>query len=272
MTPAIAKQPNANTCTSCHAVKASMNQACADCHQTQVFAATATAEHKAAGINCINCHTEHKGAEFRPALQSVNASFDHPGVEPTETCAGCHNDNNKQTYNGKSVHTPHGGTFGYPVNGGQWVWEGLTAEERATKAEDFRLRMQNFITRWPGQSQNQLRNTEFHALHDERLRVVGNLKGNSDGSVSCSTCHTTFVGNIDRQTPRTTCGVCHNGAVDAVTKRQVIAADRPNCNSCHVQHAGDKRLFNPALYMQAPPQVAGVAPAHDAGLLAALFR
>jgi hypothetical protein len=269
--PAVAKQPNGNTCTSCHSVKTSMNAACTECHQTQAFVATTTPPHKAAGIDCTDCHTEHKGKEFRPGLQPMNASFQHPDLEPTETCAGCHNDNNKRTYNGKSVHTPHGGTFGYPVTGGQWTWEGLTPEERATKAEDFRRRIENFSKYSPGRSENQVRNSEFHALHDERLRVIGGLKGNSDGSVSCSTCHTSWGGVVDRTTPRQTCGVCHNGAIDPVTKQQVIAADKPNCNSCHVQHVQDKRVWNPSLFLK-PPQMAGVAPAHDAGLLASLFK
>ncbi|HEX8456534.1 MAG TPA: FHA domain-containing protein, partial [Pyrinomonadaceae bacterium] len=52
LTPAIAREPNANSCTTCHTMRASMETNCASCHQTDAFAATVTAPHKAAGIGC----------------------------------------------------------------------------------------------------------------------------------------------------------------------------------------------------------------------------
>ena len=52
---------------------------------------------------------------------------------------------------------------------------------------------------------------------------------------------------IDLATPRTTCGKCHNGQPDARVGQQVIAGDKPNCTSCHVQHVKDKRHWNPQL-------------------------
>ena len=45
------------------------------------------------------------------------------------------------------------------------------------------------------------------------------LKGNAEGELSCSSCHKTF-NPIDRETPRTTCGDCHNGRLDLVTNQR----------------------------------------------------
>src|SRR5262249_50386714 len=125
--PAIAKQPNGNSCSACHALgvsvanKDKMNANCAACHHTEIFEATVIPEHRGAGITCVSCHAEHRGASFRPLSAAL------------ESCAKCHNDQNKTTYNGKSVHTPHRGTYGYPVANGVWVWKGLDAEELAQK-------------------------------------------------------------------------------------------------------------------------------------------
>ena len=59
--------------------------------------------------------------------------------------------------------------------------------------------------------------------------------------MSCSSCHRAFS-PIDRETPRTTCGACHNG--DRGGKFEaVLAADRPNCISCHVQHVEGRRSW-----------------------------
>jgi hypothetical protein len=61
---------------------------------------------------------------------------------------------------------------------------------------------------------------------------------------------------IDLTTPRTTCARCHNGQPDARAGHQVIASDKPNCTSCHVQHIKDKRHWHPELLSE-PPAVAG---------------
>jgi formate-dependent nitrite reductase cytochrome c552 subunit len=195
----------------------------------------------------------------------LSASF-QPGVEPSETCAGCHNDNNKQLYNGKAVHTPHGGTFGYPVNGGQWTWSGLEQTELAQKPEQVR----QILASWPKKNQDQRLSGEFHALHLYRIRAIGGLPG-AGGELSCSSCHKSWGASLDRTTPRQTCGICHNGYTDPTTSRAVIAQDKPNCNSCHVQHVEDKRHWNPSLFSQ-PPQSAGTQAAHDVSLLARTTR
>ncbi len=93
------------------------------------------------------------------------------------------------------------------------------------------------------------RSKQFHALHMQRVRA-GGLQGNSEGELSCSSCHKTF-NPIDRETPRTTCGNCHNGRLELGTNRVLIAKDKPNCTSCHVQHVQDKRHWNPSLLARA---------------------
>ncbi|HEV2801433.1 MAG TPA: FHA domain-containing protein, partial [Pyrinomonadaceae bacterium] len=75
LTPAIAREPNANSCTTCHTRGQSVETNCASCHQTDAFTATVTEQHKAAGIGCTSCHAEHRGAEFRPGVAPFNASF-----------------------------------------------------------------------------------------------------------------------------------------------------------------------------------------------------
>ncbi len=266
LTPAIAKEPNAGSCTACHSVKTRMNDACTSCHQTEAFMATTTPPHEAAGIGCTACHTEHKGANFRSGLASLNAGI-QPNDDLGRTCAGCHNDNNKRLFNGKSVHTPHGGTFGYPVTNEHWTWMGLDQTELARKPQQ----VQQMVASWPGRNAEQKLTGEFHAIHLYRVRAIGGLPGNSAGELSCSSCHKSLGAALDRQTPRQTCAICHNGHTDPMTKQAVIAQDKPNCNSCHVQHVQDKRHWNPSLFSQ-PPQTALIVPTHDTNLLAASVR
>ncbi|HEV2802972.1 MAG TPA: hypothetical protein VGW12_21075, partial [Pyrinomonadaceae bacterium] len=205
--------------------------------------ATVTEQHKAAGIGCTSCHAEHRGAEFRPGVAPFNASF-QKGVEPQETCAGCHNDNNKQLYQGRRVFTPHGGTFGYPVVAGRWKWEGVEQEAWEQKPAELK----QLVANWPVASANEdgRRSAQFHALHLYRVRTTGSLPG-VEGEVSCSTCHKAYGATLDRETPRTTCVACHNGRTDAQTGRALLAADQPNCTSCHVQHVKTMRHWNPSL-------------------------
>ncbi|HEX8897081.1 MAG TPA: cytochrome c3 family protein, partial [Chthoniobacterales bacterium] len=156
------------------------------------------------------------------------------------SCFQCHNDQNRQSYNGKTVSTPHGGTFGYPVVAGHWKWAGLDAEEMEQRKSNLKLE------RLPTDSEDQWRSKEFHAVHLYRVKAVAGLPGSKEGELSCSSCHATRD-PIDLATPRTTCGKCHNGQPDARVGQQVIAGDKPNCTSCHVQHTKDKRHWNPGL-------------------------
>ena len=244
LSPAIAREPNANSCTSCHTMRTSMETNCASCHETEAFTATVTAPHRAAGIGCISCHSEHRGAEFRPGVAPFNASF-QKGVQLNETCAGCHNDSNNKLYQGRRVFTPHGGTFGYPVVNGRWKWEGLDEETWQQKPEELR----QLVANWPvaAADEDGRRSAQFHALHLDRVRATGGLEAAEGGVVSCSTCHKSFGAALDRETPRTTCASCHSGKTDAQTGRALLAADQANCTSCHVQHVLDKRHWNPSL-------------------------
>jgi pSer/pThr/pTyr-binding forkhead associated (FHA) protein len=224
--PPIAARPNANACTSCHSLTTSMETRCSGCHQTEVFAATVISPHVAAGIGCVSCHAEHRGPDFRA------------GDAALITCNECHNDANREIYNGRKVGTPHGGTLGYPVVNGKWKWRGLDENDWALK--------QITITRLPVDSDEQWRSKQFHALHVQRVKSFAPLPANAEGQLSCSSCHKSF-NPIDRETPRTTCGACHNGKVEPGTNRVLIASNQPNCTSCHVQHVKDKRHWNPGL-------------------------
>lgn len=240
----IAREPNANSCTTCHTMRASMEANCASCHQTEAFVSTVTAPHQAAGVGCISCHGEHRGAEFRPGVAALSADF-QKGARFDETCAGCHNDNNRKLYQGRRVFTPHGGTFGYPVVNGQWKWEVLDDEAWAQKPEELK----QLVANWPVASADEggRRSAQFHVLHLNRVRTTGDLAGAAGGEVSCSTCHQSYGATLDRETPRTTCAACHSGKTDARTGRALFAADTANCTSCHVQHVRDKRHWNPSL-------------------------
>jgi pSer/pThr/pTyr-binding forkhead associated (FHA) protein len=253
----VALRPNAAACNTCHARGQRMNDACAGCHQSAVFAATVTDAHKAAGIGCTDCHSEHRGADFRPGVEPLSVSF-QPGVRAAETCAGCHNDANPQRYNGRAVHTPHTGEFrgrfGYPYADGRWIWPGLTSEELAEKREDYQAQLARYRKFWPHESENKVIDEEFHALHFGRVRAseVG-LKDDGKGMLGCSSCHNSLGANLDRTTPRQTCALCHDGRKDVQTGRMLIAADQSNCASCHIQHVLDKRR-NPALLAPVEPR------------------
>ena len=209
MTPAIAVSANAGSCTTCHTWQGNMEQRCASCHKTEAFTATVIKPHEAAGIGCVDCHAEHKGADFS-AKQGALA-----------TCTSCHSDGNPDVYNGRRVGTPHGGTFGYPVVNGEWSSKSINDDEWALR--------KLAVVRLPSDSDQKWRSNQFHALHDQRVKVVAGIPGNDLGRLSCNSCHKSFD-PIDRETPRTTCAACHSKPNDL-----------PDCTSCHVQHILDTR-------------------------------
>lgn len=227
--PPIAVKANANSCTNCHSFSGSMEANCSRCHNVDAFVATVIEPHSTAGIGCVSCHAEHRGPEFKAAEGAL------------ATCTECHNDANKNSYNGHKVGTPHGGTVGYPVANGKWKWQGLNDGEWGLK--------QIAVQRLASDTDEAWRSKQFHALHVQRVRTLPGLAGNPQGEVSCSSCHKTF-NPIDRETPRTTCGNCHNGRLELTTKRVIIPRNKPNCTSCHVQHAKDKRHWNPPLLVE----------------------
>jgi len=224
--PAIAAKPNGNACTSCHSFTGSMEANCKQCHTAPGFEATVIEHHVAAGVGCVECHTEHHGANFKAAEAAMG------------TCTECHNDANRNTYNGRKVGTPHGGTFGYPVVAGKWTWKGLNDNEWALK--------KIAITRLPADTDEKWRSKQFHALHVQRVRALEGTPANAQGELSCSSCHKNF-NPIDRETPRTTCAGCHNGSVEPGSNRVLIAQDKPNCVSCHAQHVKDRWHWNSSL-------------------------
>jgi hypothetical protein len=240
--PSIARQPNANSCTTCHSVSRTMNESCASCHSTDAFAAKTTDAHAAAGIGCTACHAEHRGRDFRAAVAPLSADF-QPRVAREETCAGCHGDANRKTYHGRAVHTPHGGTFGYPVVNGQWVWQGLTDAESRAEPEE----LQKLLSSMKAKSENERRSVEFHALHVQRVRAASGIKSNEAGELTCSSCHKSLGASLDRATPRTTCAACHNGSTDERTGRAIIPVNAPNCISCHAQHTGDQQRWSASM-------------------------
>jgi hypothetical protein len=214
-----------------------LEKKCAQCHTAEAFVATVIEPHAAAGIGCVSCHTEHNGEAFKP------------GEAALATCTQCHNDSNTSSYNGHKVKTPHNGTLGYPVVNGKWTWQGLNDSDWTLK--------QIAVTRLASDTDEKWRSKQFHSLHVQRVRANG-LPGNPDGELSCSSCHKTF-NPIDRETPRTTCGACHNGRLELGTSRVLIAKDKPNCTSCHVQHVKDKRHWNPSLMAQVTAAVVTIA-------------
>jgi pSer/pThr/pTyr-binding forkhead associated (FHA) protein len=224
--PLIANRVNAASCSTCHLTGTSMEANCVSCHQTEAFTATVTAPHRDAGIGCITCHAEHKGADAPPLEASLRM------------CAGCHNDKNQALFKGRRVGTPHNGTLGYPVVDGLWKWKGL---------DDFEWSLKQIaLRRAPAEEDDQWRSKQFHALHLYRVRAVNGLNGNAEGEMSCSSCHKSF-NPIDRDTPRTTCAKCHTGMTDSRTGHTLVAPDTINCTSCHVEHIMDKSHWNPSL-------------------------
>jgi hypothetical protein len=209
--PAIATTPNSGSCTNCHSLTDNVERRCASCHTTEAFASTMIKPHEAAGIGCVDCHAEHRGAEFSAKAGAL------------ASCTSCHNDGNKHLYNGRKVGTPHGGTFGYPVVNGSW-------SAKSISDDDWQLRALG-TKRQPADTDEKWRSNQFHALHDQRVKLAPGLKGNTEGRLSCSSCHASFD-PLDRATPRTTCAACH------------VSNDRPNCTSCHVQHIKDPTRWN----------------------------
>lgn len=243
LSAAIAERANNGSCLSCHSVRGSMEANCESCHKTEMFVATVTKPHTDAGIGCLKCHSEHKGKDFRPMQLAL------------DSCSKCHNDQNKTKFNGKMVGTPHAGTYGYPVVGGQWVWKGLDPDELTERTKIAALRL-------PTDTEQQWRNKQFHALHLYRVKATGNVTGvvnettGTEPVLSCPSCHKKSVFPPDRESPRETCGQCHSGMTDSLGQT-LVAKDAPNCVSCHVQHVKDKRHWDPKILVDMVKQAAG---------------
>jgi FHA domain-containing protein/cytochrome c3-like protein len=228
MKPAIAKNTNGNTCTECHTIRASLNQNCATCHATQAFKSDVSDIHMKVGLTCTFCHSEHHGEDFRPAFVANVA------------CTGCHRDGSGfiSPETNKPLKTPHGGTFGYPVNNeGKWTWGGISQAEWARK--DL-----------PGLSSSFSLKEQFHLVH---------TGGRQQGRNICTDCHTAgFEGDNVKQGVREACATCHGTrapqAETQLLNAQLGFAERamrfmgnakntgPLCVSCHSQHGEEKEL------------------------------
>jgi hypothetical protein len=154
------------------------------------------------------------------------------------------------------------------------AWDGLTRDEWERKSPEvrqivMRLGESAAAAGASTDTENARRSAEFHALHMHRVKAVNGLQGNSEGEMSCSTCHTSFS-PIDRETPRATCGACHNGDPGGKFER-VLAPDQPNCLSCHVQHPKGRRTWGATLLAGEGAPAAGAAPG-PAGFVSALRR
>ncbi len=212
----IANQSNENSCSTCHAANEPMENACIKCHQAEQFHATNTRAHEEAGVTCTVCHLEHQGENFEPRTAAIQG------------CAQCHNDNNKQFYNGKTVQTAHSGTFGRPAKDGKWIWNGLYTELAETMPTVNASRIKD-------ETEQMRLSRQFHAIHLYRLKPADGMKTDSENRVSCSSCHNSFD-PVDRETPYQTCAKCHNGLTEENSKRVILNTDQANCVSCHVQH------------------------------------
>jgi hypothetical protein len=218
----IAVRENANSCTTCHTPNEPVENSCVRCHSAAEFHASNTKAHEQAGVTCTVCHKEHEGRDFDITASAISS------------CAECHNDANNKTYNGRNVHTAHGGSYGYPVVDGVWKWKGVYRE-----VADAIPEINSSAT---GDKDEQAKlSRQFHTVHVSRLNVPEGLKGDKRGLVSCSTCHKTFD-PIDRTTPRETCAACHATTAMAEKRDTRFGASASNCISCHVQHpySGDR--------------------------------
>lgn len=222
--PTIASAANADSCTTCHTSNEPLENACVKCHQGTEFHASNTKAHEEAGITCTVCHKEHQGADYDITATAI------------ASCAECHNDYNKNTYNGKTVRTAHDGSYGYPIVNGVWKWRGVYREVAAAIPE-----INNSAT---GDADEQARlSRHFHTVHVARLKVPSGLKGDKKGLVSCSTCHNSFD-PVDRVTPRQTCAACHTTAVGSTDRDQRFGVVPANCISCHTQHPFSGRRWS----------------------------
>ena len=220
----IAAASNGNSCTTCHMADQPIENACIKCHTAEQFHASNTKAHEEAGVTCTVCHQEHKGADNQLITTAL------------ASCSTCHNDSNNKTFNGKMVHTAHGGSYGYPVENGVWKWKGVYTEVAEMIPE--------INSPATGDKDEQARlSRHFHSVHVARLKAPEGLAADKFGLVSCSTCHKTFT-PIDRVTPRATCAACHTSAEGSATRDARFAPGQVNCVSCHVQHPYSSTRWN----------------------------
>src|SRR5215475_14419344 len=200
--PAIAKNPNNSTCTTCHAAKTPMNQ------------------------TCVDCHTEHHGRDFSPrSVANVN-------------CTRCHRDGSEyKALNGQPLKTPHGGVTGYPVTNGRWVWAGITQSEWQRKelpgaTSQYSLKEQFHLIHVAGRQKGRANCTDCHKAGFEGAAVTQGVRE------SCAACHGATQADAAAQTVNARRGFAER----AMKVMAGVRTNDPQCVSCHEQHGEEKQL------------------------------
>ena len=227
MKPAIAKDPNNNSCTTCHSAKASLNENCATCHATTAFNSMVSDKHNKVGLTCTACHTEHHGSDFKP------------GAVANVACTGCHRTGSGyiSPLDGKPLKTPHGGGFGYPVTDGRWQWGGISQSEWERKelpgsTSQFSLKEQFHLVHIGGRQQGRLNCTDCHVVGFEGADLTKGVRE------SCSDCHGTDATQAGLQANSAKLGFLDR----AKALMGIAKPSGPLCISCHAQHGEDKNL------------------------------
>ncbi|MBI4750631.1 MAG: NAD(P)-binding domain-containing protein [Acidobacteria bacterium] len=202
-----------NNCAACHSPVLSMQKLCMDCHQTAHFNPEVISAHQKANVGCVDCHTEHKGKEFKPA-----------GVARS-MCIDCHRDDPRHPKahdaKGQLLKNPHPNTAGYPVNKqtGQWTW-----------TNPLNPKWKQVFPANIGPKE------KFHLVHGVGLNAAGE-------DWKCSGCHEGFTPAAKAKViSEDKCSVCHGATYDEESKRkldQLAANFKLDCNSCHPQHGYD---------------------------------
>jgi len=204
----VANRPNEASCSNCHGVSEGMQDKCISCHVTKTFQPVIYTAHDREGIACSSCHTEHEGPDKRNGLLSYGL------------CSRCHNGAytiNSGPRAGSLLPIPHGGTIGYPVEGGAWKWK--------RDADQFKRR--GLPESWAAFNPRD----QFHAVHQ---------MGRMLNRMNCTDCHSKGArGDADWSTsPRGECAKCHGvtaGLEDG-------GGQQANCNTCHQQHGKSEDL------------------------------
>ena len=194
---------NGGSCSNCHYRTTSINENCTSCHSTSTFRPVIYDKHQSQMMGCVDCHSEHRGA-------NVNAALITYGI-----CSSCHNDSYKIRYGdraGRVLGIPHGGTVGYPVVDHKWVWKGLAPAQ--WKARGLPEALAGYSTK-----------DQFHLVHQ-----VGRMQSR----MRCSDCHTAGVPaqNATDESPRAECAKCHGLSLAGGRAVRLQA----NCSTCHQQH------------------------------------
>src|SRR5581483_10631438 len=140
-----------------------------------------------------------------------------PSAVANDRCTSCHRDG--AVSNGKILHTPHGGTLGYPVANGNWTWTGVTQSQWVNK-------------KLSGKASDFSPKDQFHLIH---------IAGNADqrGQTKCGDCHTAGFDPSNIKTGvQDSCAQCHTVNYKVSSSNSAVAG----CIGCHAQH-GEQKEF-----------------------------